>query len=673
MLRMRRRAPGRPIPAASRTAVAVAVPVAVPVTAAVAATVTVAVAVLLAVTLFLVQPTVLWAASPGGAPPPPVTINVNGRDLPCEVPPQIIEGRTLAPLRAVFEALGTDVSWDGGTRTVTARRGETTLSLTVGSKVAYRNGREVPLDVPAQLVNDRTMVPLRFISESLDAVVSWDGARRLASVTLGDAGWVTRRDPRGFVFYYPDGWRVTAGENGGVQVSSAGGDAEALFWGAVMAAGKALDEAGFRALLLTLIGPHQVLSCWQAAVAASVAGGTAEGPAGPGAAAAADGSTTWIVRVTFQRDGATWLGAYLGASQGANLTVSGLAAREDVYQARLPILLKMLAGFRFDPTFVDANALAGVSGFDTYRDPNEGAFTLLVPRGWQVKGGLERPYIDAAVRLELTDGTSSILMASPYPPIFATPNWVLQMAGLGEGSVYNPGGQRFRNPYGQSWDMLVRRYRTAVEFIQDLYAPQVQVAYPGTRVLWVKDRPDVAAGETKGPGVTEITAAEARFEEPGGAVLQGCLIKDSLTVTGGTGIWTAAVESWRAPADKADQVRQIVSVLERSFKADPDWAKKEAEEVNKRLGIIAYSADQVRQIIDSTYQYRSQVQDKTAREWSKAILGVEYVGDAATGDTWEVPDYAGYYWRKGEDIFLTEGPSPPAPDPDFVELFRAGP
>ncbi|RAP28591.1 hypothetical protein C2W64_04647 [Brevibacillus laterosporus] len=90
--------------------------------------------------------------------------------------PVEINGRTLVPLRAIFEALGARVDWDEATQTVTAMKDGTTIKLTIGSKVAYKNGKKLNLDVPAQLFNgDTTMVPIRFVSEALGAKVAWDG------------------------------------------------------------------------------------------------------------------------------------------------------------------------------------------------------------------------------------------------------------------------------------------------------------------------------------------------------------------------------------------------------------------------------------------------------------------------------------------------------------------
>ena len=113
-----------------------------------------------------------------------IKIYVNGNYLNSDVPPIIVDGRTLVPLRVIFEALGAKVNWNGDTQTVTAGKEGIALSLQIGSNVLFKNGTYITLDVPAQIVNDRTMVPVRAVAESFGADVSWDGNTRTVSVTL---------------------------------------------------------------------------------------------------------------------------------------------------------------------------------------------------------------------------------------------------------------------------------------------------------------------------------------------------------------------------------------------------------------------------------------------------------------------------------------------------------
>lgn len=121
-----------------------------------------------------------------------INVSVNGTSLQMSQPPVIVEGRTLVPLRAIFEALGVTPTWDGNTRTVTAKSGNVEMSLPIGSNTATVNGKSASLDVPGTIVNGSTMVPARFIAETFGAEVSWDAATRTVKINSGAVDWITQ-------------------------------------------------------------------------------------------------------------------------------------------------------------------------------------------------------------------------------------------------------------------------------------------------------------------------------------------------------------------------------------------------------------------------------------------------------------------------------------------------
>lgn len=108
-----------------------------------------------------------------------IDIYMFGERILCDVPPVIEEGRTLVPIRAISESgMGAKVNWDGKTKQVKVTKGDFEILLTIGEKKVLVNGKETELDVPAKLINDRTMVPVRFISETFEYDVDWDNDRR---------------------------------------------------------------------------------------------------------------------------------------------------------------------------------------------------------------------------------------------------------------------------------------------------------------------------------------------------------------------------------------------------------------------------------------------------------------------------------------------------------------
>lgn len=112
-----------------------------------------------------------------------VNLVVDNSLVTTDVAPVLMNNRTLVPMRALFEALNATVNWDGSTRTATATKGETVVSVQIGSNTAYVNNVATILDVPAQTIEGRTMVPARFIAESLGATVTWDKATETVNIS----------------------------------------------------------------------------------------------------------------------------------------------------------------------------------------------------------------------------------------------------------------------------------------------------------------------------------------------------------------------------------------------------------------------------------------------------------------------------------------------------------
>lgn len=111
-------------------------------------------------------------------------IRVCGKELYSDLPPVIKEGRTLIPVRAVVMGLGAEIEWDEEERLVTVTRGDTTVEFYIDDTVFYVNGEKWELDVPAQLISNRTFVPLRYLAEALGKRVKYDDNNDV--ITVGD-------------------------------------------------------------------------------------------------------------------------------------------------------------------------------------------------------------------------------------------------------------------------------------------------------------------------------------------------------------------------------------------------------------------------------------------------------------------------------------------------------
>ncbi|RJQ10776.1 MAG: AMIN domain-containing protein [Bacillota bacterium] len=113
-----------------------------------------------------------------------ITLVINGRVAPSDVPPILVDGRVLVPIRIISQNLGAEVEWIQATSAVVVRSGGATVVVRVGLTQATVNGQTVFLDVPARVESGRTMVPIRFISQALGAAVDWRQATREVIVNL---------------------------------------------------------------------------------------------------------------------------------------------------------------------------------------------------------------------------------------------------------------------------------------------------------------------------------------------------------------------------------------------------------------------------------------------------------------------------------------------------------
>ena len=111
-----------------------------------------------------------------------IQIIFNGQQLQSDVPPEILNDRTMVPIRVISEGLGADVTWNSNTQTVTVKQADLTYTLTIGKNTAgYLSDygkASIQLDAPPYIKSGRTMVPLRYLAESLGLDVEWNDGQK---------------------------------------------------------------------------------------------------------------------------------------------------------------------------------------------------------------------------------------------------------------------------------------------------------------------------------------------------------------------------------------------------------------------------------------------------------------------------------------------------------------
>ncbi len=115
-----------------------------------------------------------------------INVFIDGKCLESDTAPMIVGGRTLVPLRAIFEALGANVEWDGEKKMIHCIKDKTLMTLHINNREARINDEIVKLDTPATISNNRTYVPLRFVAESLGATVNWVANTQQIYITTPD-------------------------------------------------------------------------------------------------------------------------------------------------------------------------------------------------------------------------------------------------------------------------------------------------------------------------------------------------------------------------------------------------------------------------------------------------------------------------------------------------------
>ena len=292
--------------------------------------------------------------------------------------------------------------------------------------------------------------------------------------------------------------------------------------------------------------------------------------------------------------------------------------------------------------------------FYEFTDPNENAFTIQIPVGWEVSedSGLIRPYIDAGIKLKvMSNKNQQFIYLSPYA-LYVTPNDLLTFSGFPEGSYYN--------------SMLVKKYTEADDFLKEI----VQQLNIETKIIEVIDRPDLI-NKNVTPLITAQSAAEITYTSNTGknSTINKLIAYNYLIDSSGMGIWATAIFGYSSPESLFNETEYLVLKSAETFKVNPVWAAREAEEINKRLNVLYYTQDSISETISSSFEYKSQSQEKISNEWSKAILGVEEVYNSETGNTRFVESGAEYYWQDNQGrIWGTKTDENPFPQEDMTKL-----
>ena len=115
-----------------------------------------------------------------------ISLTVNGKSVETQVHPTIIDGRTMVPVRDIFEACGAKVNWDANTKTITGEKGNTTVVMQIDSNMLFINEKVTEMDATPVIIDGRTLAPARYVAESFGGIVDWDAENKVVMIDVAD-------------------------------------------------------------------------------------------------------------------------------------------------------------------------------------------------------------------------------------------------------------------------------------------------------------------------------------------------------------------------------------------------------------------------------------------------------------------------------------------------------
>lgn len=286
---------------------------------------------------------------------------------------------------------------------------------------------------------------------------------------------------------------------------------------------------------------------------------------------------------------------------------------------------------------VDARLLRRGLHYEAWTDPREGAFSVELPRGWRIDGGIVRPspaQCRGRVSAASPDGAVGIYLGNADFPIYLEPSDYTAMLGHSEGSTMTTqdGGS-----------LTVMRYLGAQEYIRRVILPGLQVP---AEIETLRDRADIARAFPASWAMS-YDAADAvyTFRRDERTFRAYVLVVLERGAVGGTAVWTPwTVLAGAAPEGSFDLAAQALAHAAGTVRYNERWLAAQNNLEADISRVISRTHSEVSSIIQSTYEERAASQDRIARERERVTLGVEDMVDPQTGDVYRVPNRYPHYW-----------------------------
>ncbi len=300
------------------------------------------------------------------------------------------------------------------------------------------------------------------------------------------------------------------------------------------------------------------------------------------------------------------------------------------------VLARVLASFRMTGGGSGgAPAAKSRINYVRWTDPRETAFTIEVPAGWKVEGGLIRvSAVDPRGVWAVTspDGSVKITGGDAQVPVHVVPNHTLAFSGFREGSWYSPG-------YGTR--MLVRRFVDGASFAREYVAQRAGSVCADLSFTETRNRPDLAAG---GSG-TSFGDVSFTCTQNGRPMRGYYLAGTKFTGMQGIGIWNMEhLIGFLAAPEQVDTARTVMMHIVQTAQLNPEWVAGQQRTTQAVSNIVARTNAEISQQIDDSYWSRHAGDSEMSRRQSNATLGVVDAEDPETGRRFRVESGSDYYW-----------------------------
>lgn len=371
------------------------------------------------------------------------------------------------------------------------------------------------------------------------------------------------------------------------------------------------------------------------------------------------------------RAGLSFRGVAMCFNQQGKGVLYAIASRSDAWPREEPVMKRMLGAFFYS----GSGGPAGEGGpgdrsslppMVEWRDPAEAAFTVPVPKGWTVEGGLLRfgaSDVQTEVVVTSPDRQVVVRLGDSTIPSFDLPTQFGASIGMYEGT----GSAR----------RLILRYLPSTVFLTEFYLPR---RVGPIRTVQARDFPEismaVAAQRQRAGMPSRVDTGEITFEADGedgprnGYAFCQTIFMPSPGVPDG-GFWSVTqLNGYMATRSAEPAARAVLSRMVLGVRWNPIWQAQQSRTNARVAQINRRSNEEISAIINRAWEEKSRSWDNSREKWTQAYRGQVRIEDPATGERFDVPSGSNYYWSTGGDIIGTRTSDPPTHPNHWVKEMR---